>query len=73
MIVHTAEKKQIKYFAQNQLGKSHSSMCKLLLHFLAAAIIYFYSNLWSLAKDFSPFRELQGLEMYYTMNDHHIR
>ena len=48
-------------------------MCKLLLDFLAAAINYVYSSLWSLAKDFSPLRELQGLEMYYTMNDHHIR
>ena len=73
MIVHTAEKKQIKYFAQNQLGKitffyvqtaaSLSCCCHNLLLF----------KLWSLAKDFSPFRELQGLEMYYTMNDHHIR
>ena len=25
------------------------------------------------AKDFSPFRELQGLEMYYIMNDHCIK
>ena len=73
MVVHTAEKKQIKYFAQNQLGKTHSSMCKLLLDFLVAPIIYVYSSLWSLAKDFPPFRELQGLEMYYTMNDHHTR
>ena len=26
-----------------------------------------------LQKAFLLFRELQGLEMYYTMNDHHIR
>ena len=48
-------------------------MCKLLLDVPAAAINYVYSSLWSLAKTFSPFRELQGLEIYYTMNDHHIR
>ena len=44
MIVHTAEKKQIQNFAQNHI-KSHSSMCKLLLDFLVAAIIYVYSSL----------------------------
>ena len=42
MIVRTAEKDQIKYFAQNKLGK----------------ITFLYA---------------QTAEMYYTMNDHHIR
>ena len=41
-------------------------MCKLLLEFPAVAINYVYSSLRSLAEGFSPFRELQGLEMYDT-------
>ena len=61
MVVHTAEKKK-SIFLKFNCVKSHSSMCKLLLDFPAAIIIFF-----------SPFREVQGLEMYYSMNDHHIR
>ena len=37
-------------------------MRKLLLVFPTATINYIYSSLLSLAKDFSPFKELQGLE-----------
>ena len=62
MVVHTAEKEQIKYFAQNKLDK--------ITFFYVQTV---YSSLWSLTKHFSPFKELQGLEMYYTMNDHRIR
>ena len=55
MIVYTAEKGQIKYFAQNWPGK----------------IAFF--NVQTAAWFLSPFRGLESLEMYYTMNDHHTR
>ena len=48
-------------------------MCKLLLNVPTVAINYVCSSLWSLGREFSPFSKLQGLEIYYTMNDHHIR
>ena len=72
MIVDTAKKGK-KILLKVSLVKSHSSICKLLVDFPAAAINYVYSSLWSLVKDFSPLRELQGLEMYYKMNEHPIR
>ena len=72
MIVDTAKKGK-KILLKVSLVKSHSSICKLLVDFPAADIIYVYSSLWSLVKDFSPFRELQGPEMYYKMNEHPIR
>ena len=60
MIVHGAEKDKINILLKINLVKMHSSMCKLLLDFLAAVINYFH-------------KLLQGLEMHYTMNEHHIR
>ena len=60
MIVHRAEKDKINILLKTNLVKMHFSMCKLLLDFPAAVINYFN-------------KLLQGLEMYYAMNDHHIR
>ena len=48
-------------------------MCKLLVAFAAAAINYTSVSLWSLSKEFSPFRELEVLDMYDTISDHNIR
>ena len=48
-------------------------MCKLLLDFPVATINYVIQACGVLQKTFSPFKEIQGLEMYYTMNDHQIR
>ena len=60
MIVHRAEKDKINILLKINLVKMHSSMCKLLLDFPATVINYFH-------------KLLQGFEMYYAMNDHHIR
>ena len=45
-------------------------MRKLLVDFPAAAI---NQNCGALLKTISPYRELQGPEIYYTMKDHQIR
>ena len=51
---------QIKYFVQNQLVKSHFSMCKLLLDTAATAIYYVSLSLWILSKDFFTIQETAG-------------
>ena len=54
--------------------KTHSSTCKLLLDFPADPVNHVNSSFFLIFQEtFSPFRELQGLEMYYTMKHNHIR
>ena len=47
--------------------KSHSSKCKLLLDFPACHELRLVKSVESCKKAFSPFTELQGLEMYYNI------
>ena len=47
--------------------KSHSSKCKLLLDFPACHKFRLVKSVESCTKAFSPFTELQGLEMYYNI------
>ena len=49
-------------------------MCKLLLDDPVAAMNYVYLSFWTLAKDlFTIQGTVLGLEIYYIINDHHIR
>ena len=63
MVVHTAEKDQINYFAQHLLGKI------AFIYVPSAALLSCCCHKLL----FSPFRELQGLELYYNMPDPRIR
>ena len=72
-MVYTAVKDQIKYFIKNKIVKI------TFLYVQSTSWLCCYCHkLWFfkygvLQKTFLPFRELEALEMHYSMNDHHSR
>ena len=73
MKVQTAEKDQMKYFAQNYLGKITVFYVQTAAWFSAAKKNKFIQVCGVLHKTFSPLRELQGFEIHYTMNNLHTK
>ena len=71
--IYTAENDQIKYFAQNELVK----ITFLYLQTISWLCCYYcklrFFKFVESFKNFSPLRQVQILDMYYTMNDQHIR
>ena len=73
MKVQTAEKDQMKYFAQNYQGKITVFYVQTAAWFSAAKRISLFKSVESVIQDFFTIKGTARFWKYYTMNDLHTK